>query len=174
MTKVIIGDLVRDAKNYDAIAHGCNCFNTMGAGIAAGIRHVYPEAYKADCETVKGDIKKLGNFTYAVHYWPDATTTIIFNMYSQYTYNASQRPFNYAAFEMCLLKTVPELASNKYSIGLPLIGFGLAGGDLERIVKIIHDIYVANEVDFEIVIWEGEKNPEELKEQVEKLFEKFA
>ena len=33
---IVKGDLIKSAKEgqFDVIIHGCNCFNTMGAGIA--------------------------------------------------------------------------------------------------------------------------------------------
>jgi O-acetyl-ADP-ribose deacetylase (regulator of RNase III) len=44
----ICGDLIRLAilGNFDVIVHGCNCFKTMGGGIAAQIKRVFPKAYQ--------------------------------------------------------------------------------------------------------------------------------
>ena len=38
------------AKNgeFDVIIQGCNCFHTMGAGIAKYIKQDFPEAFAAD------------------------------------------------------------------------------------------------------------------------------
>ncbi len=54
--KRLHGDLLEYAKNetFDVIIHGCNCFCTMGAGIAKGIKTQFPEAYRADQRTRKG------------------------------------------------------------------------------------------------------------------------
>ena len=38
----ISGDLLNPIKE-DAIAHGCNCLGTMGAGIAKEIKNRWPE-----------------------------------------------------------------------------------------------------------------------------------
>ena len=38
----VVGDLVKDADNYDVIGHGCNCFCAMGAGIALGVKRKFP------------------------------------------------------------------------------------------------------------------------------------
>jgi len=48
-----VGDLLDLASNgeLDVIIHGCNCFNTMGAGIAKLIKSRWPEAYQADLST---------------------------------------------------------------------------------------------------------------------------
>jgi len=64
------GDLLKMAEEgkFDVIVHGCNCFNTMGAGIARQIARRFPEAYAADCETIASDISKLGTFSF--HKYP--------------------------------------------------------------------------------------------------------
>ena len=66
MLKHAQGDLLQMAREgqFDAVVHGCNCFCTMGSGIARQVREQYPSAYEADCKTVGGDIRKLGNYTF--------------------------------------------------------------------------------------------------------------
>lgn len=64
--KKVYGDLIEMAEHgdFDVIVHGCNCFCTMGAGIALQIKHHFPEAYYADCDySKKGDKKNLGFFS---------------------------------------------------------------------------------------------------------------
>ena len=65
--KIITGDLVKMAVDgkFDAIFHGCNCFHTMGSGIAKQIRVVFPEAYEADLATQHADVSKLGTVSIA-------------------------------------------------------------------------------------------------------------
>lgn len=60
------GNLIEALKSgsVQAIAHQANCFNTMGSGVALAIKNAFPEAYEADCKTVKGDKKK----TWWIHY----------------------------------------------------------------------------------------------------------
>ena len=56
------GDLIRmfSGGEFDLIVHGCNCFHTMGAGIAGTIAKQFPYAAKVDREcTAYGDITKL-------------------------------------------------------------------------------------------------------------------
>ena len=84
ITNTIQGDLIeafkRDASIY-AIVHGCNCFNTMGAGIALPIKQNFPAAYAADLKTVKGDKNKLGSYTFA-----QTEYGTVINAYTQYDY----------------------------------------------------------------------------------------
>ena len=64
--KTIQGDLIKlaVAGEFDVIVHGCNCFCTMGAGIAKTIKQKFPTAYQADLATIKGDKTKLGAVSY--------------------------------------------------------------------------------------------------------------
>ena len=60
------GNLITNALSgkYDCIVHGCNCQNTMGKGIAKDIRFTWPGVYKSDCKTIKGDLNKLGTYSF--------------------------------------------------------------------------------------------------------------
>ena len=60
------GDLIKLALkgNFDVIAHGCNCFCTMGAGIAPQMAAAFG-ADKFPMEQEKpGNINKLGQIDY--------------------------------------------------------------------------------------------------------------
>lgn len=50
MMKTVHGNLIKMALEgkFDVIIHGCNCFNTFGAGIALQIKRIFPDAYEAD------------------------------------------------------------------------------------------------------------------------------
>jgi O-acetyl-ADP-ribose deacetylase (regulator of RNase III) len=83
--KYIKGDLVRDAeRDYDVIGHGCNCYCTMGAGIAYGVKMKWPDAYEVDKATPYGDSSKLGNYSK----WSNGDITIL-NMYTQWNYRGT-------------------------------------------------------------------------------------
>jgi len=83
----IQGDLIRLALNgdFDVIIHGCNCFCTMGAGIALTIKKVFPEAYKTDLTTKKGSWKKLGTYS-VTKVERHGHQIIIVNAYTQFHY----------------------------------------------------------------------------------------
>ena len=157
--KVVRGDLLALAQegNFDVIVHGCNCFCTMGAGIAKSIKHQFPEAYKADLMTHEGDANKLGTYTSAtVSCRPrqrarnedsaQQPLTII-NAYTQYHFKPREkivngrrkriRPVNYDAIRMAF-RNIKEQYSGK-RLGYPKIGAGLAGGDWQIISRIIDE-----------------------------------
>lgn len=134
MLKHTKGNLLEMAKKgeFDIILHGCNCFNIMGAGIAAQIAVEFPDAKMADDETIKGDPGKLGTYTLGI-----AEEFAILNCYTQYgtASHGNQDVFEYNAFERVLSKIINRFGM--CNIGLPYIGMGLAGGDKERIIKLI-------------------------------------
>ena len=138
------GNLITLAQegNFDVITHGCNCFCRMGSGIAPQIKEAFPNAWQADLATSKGDFRKLGNYSFG--WWNNLT---IVNSYTQYSYNAAEKPLDYEALTMCMRKINHEWS--RLTIGLPKIGCGLAGGDWGRVKKIIET--ELNEMDVIIV-----------------------
>jgi O-acetyl-ADP-ribose deacetylase (regulator of RNase III) len=164
----VSGNLITLAKQgeFDIIVHGCNCFNTMGSGIAKQLRENFPEVYDVDCRTPKGDKNKLGSFTVArIDHWsmpkvtsdvymPEVKVFYVVNAYTQYEYGTNKQHFDYDAFQIFLysFKNYIELMARSnirqnetgkftpvesLKIGLPMIGAGLAGGDWVRIVGML-------------------------------------
>lgn len=135
MIKEIEGDLLELAKlkHFDLIAHGCNCFCTMGSGIAKQIKEQFPEALDTDIlHTIRGDIKKLGCYTCCRS---KVYGFIIVNAYTQYRYGTDSPKIDYEAITLVMRKLNHDHEGKR--IGLPLIGAGLAGGDWNRIKNII-------------------------------------
>lgn len=132
MLKKTKGDLLAMAKDqhFDIIIHGCNCFNTMGAGIAKQIAEQFPDAKLADDETLRGDAGKLGTYTIGM-----GGRLVILNCYTQFNTSNTQDVFDYHAFERVLTKIAFRFG--KWRIGVPMIGMGLAGGDASRIMPMI-------------------------------------
>jgi O-acetyl-ADP-ribose deacetylase (regulator of RNase III) len=135
--KVVKGDLLKLAKEgkFDAIVHGCNCFCTMGAGIADQVRVQFPAAYQADKKTALGSKGKLGHCQY-VRVSP---TLIVVNAYTQFQ---PGKNFDYMAFAKCLYDIKLNLSGKR--IGFPQIGCGIAGGDWNQVASMI-DRHLYNE-----------------------------
>ncbi|MCB0533090.1 MAG: macro domain-containing protein [Saprospiraceae bacterium] len=136
--RVIKGDLIKLAIDgeFDLIIHGCNCFCTMGAGIAKTIKQKFPAAYQADLNTEKGDKTKLGSFS-----WAEIETEnghlIIVNGYTQFNWKGSGRKADYEAIREVFKKIRGKFPGLR--IGYPAIGAGLAGGDWRIISEIIDE-----------------------------------
>lgn len=156
MYKEIDGDIVAMGKQglFDVILHGCNCFATMGAGLAPLMAAAFGcDRFEMEGEGWSGDINKLGTIDYEVRivkkgivYHPKAVPTpkgkhlIVVNCYSQYGFgknhkNGSIAPIDYEALTLCLRKINHIFAGKK--VATPAIGTGLAGGDLSIVKKII-------------------------------------
>lgn len=141
--KKVKGDLILLAKDgkFDVIIHGCNCFHTMGAGIARVIKSVFPEAFEADKETVYGSRYKLGTIstaTFQVNDDGDFLTVV--NAYTQFDFGTNSEgtpPVDYVAVNNCFRNIKDQYGGQHLKFGIPKIGAGLAGGDWDLISRII-------------------------------------
>ena len=126
--KTVRGDLIEMTLrgDFDVLVHGCNCFHTMGAGIAKAISSRFPEALEADKATEYGSKSKLGDISTASVERENAKFIVV-NAYTQFQWKGRGRKVNYDAVESCFQK-IAELFGSK-RIGYPAIGAGLAGGD---------------------------------------------
>ena len=136
--KVIEGDLLKLAEDgvFDVIVHGCNCFCTMGAGIAAFIKERFPEAFEADLATENGSRKKLGTISNA-NIKRDGLNLTVVNAYTQFRPSGGGVLADYDAIRSTFERIADGYADKR--IGYPMIGAGLAGGDWTVIEKIIDE-----------------------------------
>ena len=137
MIKTIKGDLLElfRAGKFDAIAHGCNCFHTMGAGIALQIARQFPEAEDADLKTARGAVK-FGMISVAEI--PDMG--YIINMYTQVNPGRQTQEDLIRGITSCfeqLGSRFPTATSPAFKLGIPRIGAGIAGGDWDTHLAII-------------------------------------
>lgn len=146
--KVIKGDLIKLAKEgqFDVITHGCNCFCTMGAGIAVPMKqNFHCDRFEKEGLLHRGDINKLGTIDYEVQHINIGLTSmdlIVVNSYTQYRYgrnhtDGDKLPVDYDAITLCMRKINHTFPGK--TIGLPMIGAGLAGGDWAKIFGIIKE-----------------------------------
>jgi O-acetyl-ADP-ribose deacetylase (regulator of RNase III) len=138
MIKTVSGDLIAFVKQgkFDVIVHGCNCFCSMDAGIAKFIAVEFPEAYAEDQKTVQGDKGKLGTCTFA-EVKRNGHRFAIVNAYTQFQHSGPGPKLDYDALRSCMRYISKAFPGKR--IGLPKIGAGLAGGDWEKISKIISE-----------------------------------
>lgn len=154
------GNLITLAKEdkFEVVVHGCNCFCTMGAGLAPQMAAEFgADTFTLEQSGLRGDYNKLGQIDYVKMYledtgkwtrfpdesgeWIEAEVTVI-NAYTQYHYGKNHKdgvenPVDYLAIQMVFRK-MNHIFKGKH-IGVPRIGAGLAGGDWDRIKKIILD-----------------------------------
>lgn len=137
------------AGHFDLIVQGCNCQVTMGSGIAKEIRERFPEAYQADIQYLMdidgrrpAPVFKLGNYSMAPVYGQGRTLFTIINAYTQVHYlPRGVDHFEYESFKIILRKLLVAYGDRRF--GFPYIGMGLAGGNKERIMKILEGFATA-------------------------------
>jgi O-acetyl-ADP-ribose deacetylase (regulator of RNase III) len=124
--RVVAGDLVAlaEARQFDVIGHGCNCFHSMGAGIAKTLARRFPPIALADKETPCGERAKLG--TYSQARIPELDLTVL-NIYSQFDTWSPMPRVDYAAIERAARSIAQEFPRKR--LGLPMIGASMGGGD---------------------------------------------
>jgi len=135
--KEIKGNLITLAKEgyFDVIAHGCNCFCTMGAGIAPQMANAFNcDLFPLENAEYSGDKGKLGKIDYKTLDINGKDLTVV-NAYTQYGFGG--KPFDYDAFKSIVAKMNSEFKGKH--IGLPKIGAGLAGGHWPTIKQMIND-----------------------------------
>lgn len=144
MVKEINADIFEQFKSYRdgvVLCHQCNCFTTMGSGIAAKIKELYPSAYEADLKTVRGDKNKLGTFS-----WSQVGPGMyIANIYGQFDYGRDTRKTNYEAVYNGLSKILKFCGEKSAStVLIPYkMSSNLAGGDF-RIIRVMIDVIFEN------------------------------
>lgn len=141
MIKTISGNIIDLAEcgQFDYLVHGCNCFHTMGSGLAGQLVKRYPIILEADKTTKAGDREKLGTWS-SIKVFINGKQFTIVNAYTQFFFGLGKDVFEYEAFERFLRDFDIFLKSDRFTqkrIAFPKIGAGLAGGDWKRILNSI-------------------------------------
>ena len=138
IVEYIKGSILDAPQKY--IAHGVNCQNVIGSGVAKVLFEKYPDvknSYHKYCTYNEHKSKKslLGECTLAVS---DDGKVIIFNCFTQENYGYNGKKYvSYDAIYKCFYNLSKKL--HKKQIAIPKIGCGLAGGNWNIVSQIIDD-----------------------------------
>lgn len=115
----VTGDLF--ANRFKALAHGCNCQGSMGAGIAIGFRDRYPEMYAEYRRRCKAEPREfnLGD----AFLWKGKEQPWVFNLGTQEA--VWRAPASYEAIEAAL-RSMRQQAEQEGSPASPSRGSVLA------------------------------------------------
>ncbi|EFM7019356.1 hypothetical protein BAU67_001926 [Escherichia coli] len=129
------GDLISLFKSGAGhLIHGCNCFHTMGKGIAKQIAREFPQALAADKETPCGDLNKLGMFSLWEHF---AKNRVVYgiNMYTQFYPGPNAEYFS-------ILKGFEQVNETfkgaRVPFYIPKIGCGIGGLKWSHVEDVIN------------------------------------
>jgi O-acetyl-ADP-ribose deacetylase (regulator of RNase III) len=134
----IRGDLFANEVGAEALAHGCNCKGSMGAGVAVGFRERYPamyEEYRRRCKAKPREFN-LGD----VWLWQEADRPAVFNLGTQEDYWRAKA--SYEAIEQALrnMRALADLEGITM-IAAPRIGVGYGGLSWKKVRAIIEAVF---------------------------------
>jgi O-acetyl-ADP-ribose deacetylase (regulator of RNase III)/catechol 2,3-dioxygenase-like lactoylglutathione lyase family enzyme len=130
----VSGDLFANTHAAAALAHGCNCQGSMGAGIAKGFRDRYPamyEQFRAKCKAIPREFN-LGD----AWLWKNEGQPWVFNLGTQEGIWRARA--SYEAIETALNR-MKQLADDEGidRIAIPRIGVGYGGLSWKKVRTIV-------------------------------------
>jgi O-acetyl-ADP-ribose deacetylase (regulator of RNase III) len=133
----VTGNLFVNRVKAEALAHGCNCAGSMGAGIAVGFKERYPkmfEEFKRRCKARPPEFT-LGD----VFLWREDGKPAVFNLATQ---PRPGRGATYPIVEAALkaLRTAADEAGIR-SIAMPRIAAGYGGLSWKKVRAQIADAF---------------------------------
>jgi O-acetyl-ADP-ribose deacetylase (regulator of RNase III) len=137
ITRYIFGDITEtELRN---IAHGVNCQDKMGSGVAKALFTKFPE--------VKEEYHKYNKRWKPEELLGKVCDVLldnkdIYNCYTQFNYGYDgKRYVNYPAIVDCFreLRYLEESEQMEGPLAIPKIGCGLAGGDWNIVEQLIND-----------------------------------
>jgi O-acetyl-ADP-ribose deacetylase (regulator of RNase III) len=123
-------DILKASENI--IVHQVNELGVMGAGLALQIKNKYPDVYRK----YKAVANK--NCYGKIQLIRINEKQFICNMFSQRGISRTNRTTDYELLEQCIKKLAEYSTKNNLTVAIPYkIGCGLAGGDWDKVSKII-------------------------------------
>jgi O-acetyl-ADP-ribose deacetylase (regulator of RNase III) len=133
------GDLFANAHRAAALAHGCNCQGSMGAGIAVGFRQRYPEMYeqyRAMCKATPRAFEPGDCFLFKA----DAGRPWVFNLATQENYWRDRATYEAVEASLTRMRETAD-AEGVTSIALPRVGAGKGGLSWRKVKAVIERVF---------------------------------
>jgi O-acetyl-ADP-ribose deacetylase (regulator of RNase III) len=138
-TEFISGDLFVNRVNAEALAQGCNCQGSMGAGVATGFRQRYPAMYEEYRRRCKADPRtfNLGD----VLFWKEEGKPAVFNLGTQERYWHGRATYEAIEASLTAMKRQADV-EHITRIALPRIGAGYGGLSWKKVRVVIEAVFV--------------------------------
>lgn len=130
------GDLL-DVKR-GVIAHGCNCYGVMGAGVALAVKQKYPKAFSDYVKVCNRYYDNPEDLLGEINFVRVSDDILIANCFTQLDFGGKKRNLRYDALAQVFEKLN---SADLEQLHIPKIGSGLAGGNWALIESIINDVY---------------------------------
>lgn len=135
---MVAGDLFVNRYQAQALAHGCNCQGSMGAGIATTFRTRYPamyDAYRARCRAEPRQFN-LGD----AWLWREEGRPAVFNLGTQEHYWRARASYEAIATALASMREQAD-AAGITTIALPRIGVGYGGLSWPKVRALIEGAF---------------------------------
>lgn len=138
----IKGDLFE--TDCQVIAHGVNCRNGFGSGVAGQIAKIHPFAKRLYHRKFEEEGWRLGE----IQVVSDRHNNRFFmNCATQDKYGYDGEVLvNYEAVRTCMEKARDYCKKYGFTLAIPKIGCGLAGGDWKIVKDILNEVFTEMEV----------------------------
>lgn len=144
MVNYKVGNILE--ADEQVIAHGCNCVGGYGSGVAGQLAKKWPDTRNAYLRQHNSHGWELGFVQYV-----DIGDKIVANCATQQNYvPRGVCHADYDAIWECMLKVKDYARVKKFSIAIPKLGAGLAGGDWTKIEGILIDVFN----DYDVTVYE--------------------
>ena len=134
----IAGDLFANEQHAQALAHGCNCQGSMGAGIAVGFRQRYPAMYEEYRRRCKATPRQFNPGD--VLLWKDEQQPWVFNLATQEDYWRARATYDTIERVFQVMRAQAD-AEGIASIAMPRIGAGYGGLSWPKVRTIIERVF---------------------------------
>lgn len=136
--RFVKGDLFKNRFKARALAHGCNCQGSMGAGIATGFKDRYPRMYEEFRRRCKAEPREfnLGD----AWLWKERGRPAVFNLGTQE--GVWRARASYDAIEAALGSMRRQAdAEGIKRIAIPRIGTGYGGLSWKKVRAIVERVF---------------------------------
>lgn len=130
----VSGDLFAGAHRPEALAHGCNCQGSMGAGIAVQFRDRYPamfEAYRAMCKARPRQFNPGDAWL-----WKADQQPWVFNLATQETYWRGRATYDWVEAALLAMRARVD-AEGLTRVAMPRVGAGMGGLSWKKVKAVI-------------------------------------
>ncbi len=125
----------------DIIAHGVNCRGAFGSGVAGQIAKRWPRVREEYFNKTSSLGWSLGQVQW-VYPIDEYHLPVVANMATQDGYGYDGKLYvDYSAVEKCLDEVIGTADLWDFSVALPRVGCGLAGGDWKIVFDILLKVY---------------------------------
>lgn len=138
MVKMTQGNVFESGA--DIIGHGVNCKGGFGSGVAGVVAQKYPKARHRYLDKFQNEGWSLGDVQFVKVL---GKQEYIANCATQFNYGyTGECNADYPAIRTCMEKVRDYAKANKFTVAIPKIGAGLAGGDWNIIKGILDEVFV--------------------------------